>query len=105
MRISTTAGQVYSPLLNRVLLQWSLHNIGQEVNGKTGKVNADINWDEAIQIYSPQQQTGVAVIDSGMMDHPEISLRLGGKILEQNGIVGVEMITTDWWTTHRLGFC
>ena len=72
-------------------LQWSLHNIGQEVNGKTGKVNADINWDEAIQIYNPQQQTGVAVIDSGVaMNHPEISLRLGGKILEQNGIVGVD---------------
>ena len=73
------------------LQQWSLHNAGQEVNGKTGKVNADINWKEAMQIYKPQKQIGVAVIDSGVaMDHPEISLRLGGKVLEQNGVTGVD---------------
>ena len=72
-------------------LQWSLHNTGQTVNGKTGKVNADINWNEAIQIYKPQKKTGVAVIDSGVaMDHPEINLRLGGKVLEQNGVLGVD---------------
>jgi hypothetical protein len=72
-------------------LQWSLNNTGQEVNGKTGKVNADINWAEAMQIYKPQNQIGVAVIDSGVaIDHPEISFRLGGKVLEQNGVIGVD---------------
>jgi hypothetical protein len=44
-----------------------------------------------MQIYKPQKQIGVAVIDSGVaMDHPEISLRLGGKVLEQNGVTGVD---------------
>ena len=71
--------------------QWALQNIGQEVNGKIGNANADINWIKAMQIYNPQKQIGVSVIDSGVaMDHPEINLRLGGKVLEQNGISGVD---------------
>ena len=72
-----------SPLQNQGMTCNGLHNTGQTVNGKTGKVNAD-NWNEAIQIYNPQKKTGVAVIDSGVaMDHPEINLRLGGKVLDK----------------------
>lgn len=72
-------------------LQWSLKNTGQQINGKSGSPNADIRWEEAMTIYNPKRQIGVAVIDSGVaMDHPELSLRLGGKVLEQNGISGID---------------
>ena len=61
----------------------------KEVNRPTGKVNADINWKEAMQIYKPQKQIGVAVIDSGVaFDHPDLASNIWrniGEILE-NGI-------------------
>ena len=72
-------------------MQWALSNEGQDVNGKLGLVNADIRWSEAMGIYKPKKQVGVAVIDSGVaMDHPELTSRLGGKVLEQNGVAGVD---------------
>jgi hypothetical protein len=47
MQTSIIAGQpLQSSSEPEYLQQWSLHNVGQEVNGKTGKVNADINWKE-----------------------------------------------------------
>ena len=58
MLILITEGQAWSPLQNQGMTRnGSLHNTGQTVNGKTGKVNADINWNEAIQIYNPQKKT------------------------------------------------
>ncbi len=71
--------------------QWFLNNTGQEVNGKVGLAGADIEWIRAMEIYNPQKETGVAVVDSGVaLRHPEIALELGGKVLEQDGRTGVD---------------
>ncbi len=68
-------------------LQWSLYNSGQEVNGISGTFDADIDWEEAMTLYDPQDDVVVAVIDSGVaLDHPEVGPRLGGMTAEMNGI-------------------
>ena len=54
--------------------QWALHNTGQLVNGRNGPADADIDWPEAMDFYSPTASVIVAVIDSGVaLDHPEIT--------------------------------
>jgi len=52
--------------------QWSLNNTGQTVNGIAGTAGVDINWPEAIDLYTSDEQVIVGVIDTGMgIDHPE----------------------------------
>lgn len=56
--------------------QWSLNNVGQTVNGITGTNNADINYPEAMDIFSGSSNSGtiVAVLDSGIeYDHPDFA--------------------------------
>jgi subtilisin family serine protease len=45
---------------------WGLHNIGQQVNGLTGTVDADIDAQEAWDITTGSADTVVAVIDTGV---------------------------------------
>jgi subtilisin family serine protease len=53
--------------------QWYLHNTGQVANGVAGTSDADIDWLEAMAVYSPLSSVIVAVIDSGVsLDHPDI---------------------------------
>jgi len=53
--------------------QWSLQNSGQIVNGIGGPPDIDIDWPEAMDIYTGTADVIVAVIDSGVaVDHPEI---------------------------------
>lgn len=56
--------------------QWSLNNVGQTVNGITGTNNADINYPEAMDIFSGSSNSGVtvAVLDTGIeYDHPDFA--------------------------------
>ena len=46
--------------------QWALNNTGQLVNGVSGPANVDINWLEAMEIYTSDTPVVVAVIDSGV---------------------------------------
>ena len=58
-------------------LQWALHNTGQEVNGREGPPDVDIDWPEAIDIFTGTEQVVVAVIDSGVaLPHPDIEPRI-----------------------------
>jgi hypothetical protein len=53
--------------------QWGLHNTGQNIQGIAGSADADIDWPEAMDLFSPSDTVTVAVIDSGVaVDHPEI---------------------------------
>ena len=53
--------------------QWSLHNSGQLVNGIAGSGDIDIDWPEAMDIFTQTGEVIVAVLDSGIaLDHPEI---------------------------------
>jgi subtilisin family serine protease len=53
---------------------WGLHNIGQTVDGTTGKADADIDAPEAWDISTGSPNVIVAVIDSGIAyDHPDLA--------------------------------
>ena len=55
--------------------QWSLQNTGQTVNGANGNSDFDINWPEAMDIFTGTTPVIVAVVDSGVaFDHPELFL-------------------------------
>jgi len=58
--------------------QWGLHNTGQELNGKIGKPDADIDAPEAWDIEKGNTNpVTVAVLDSGIdFDHPEFASRI-----------------------------
>lgn len=57
--------------------QWSLHNTGQVVNGVAGPADVDIDWPEAMDVFTGTGSVVVAVIDSGVeIDHPEIGPNL-----------------------------
>jgi subtilisin family serine protease len=54
--------------------QWSLHNLGQIVNGQSGPANVDIDWLEAMDLFTPASPTIVAVLDSGVaLLHPDLA--------------------------------
>ncbi|MGC4098411.1 MAG: S8 family serine peptidase [Nitrospira sp.] len=54
--------------------QWSLHNIGQTVDGTAGRPDADIDAPEAWDISTGSPNVIVAVIDSGIAyDHPDLA--------------------------------
>ena len=53
---------------------WGLHNIGQTVDGKSGKADADIDAPEAWDISTGSPNVIVAIIDSGIAyDHPDLA--------------------------------
>jgi len=61
-------------------LQWYLS--GDYLGNET----STISWKEALEIYSPKQSIGVAVIDTGIANsHPDLANMRGGMIAEQNG--------------------
>gem|GEM_PF-2618447 len=50
---------------------WGLDNTGQDINGNTSTNDADIDWPEAMEVFtgnSDQNITGtiIAVIDTGV---------------------------------------
>ena len=54
-------------------LQWGLTNTGQLVQNVQGVADVDIDWEEAIDLYTSTNEVIVAVIDSGIaIDHPEL---------------------------------
>ncbi len=66
------------PLLPR---QWNLHNTGQPFpipGGKdTGSPGSDIDYPEALEVFIPQQEVLVAVVDTGVdYDHPDLAERM-----------------------------
>ncbi len=57
----------------RYVDQWSLQNTGQLVNGISGPANVDINWPDAMTIFTGFSEVVVAVIDSGVAYlHPDL---------------------------------
>lgn len=53
--------------------QWALHNTGQTVNGGAGPSDVDIDWPEAMDLFTGSSEVVVAVIDSGAaLDHPDL---------------------------------
>ncbi len=53
--------------------QWSLNNTGQKVNAISGSIDVDIDWLEAMQIYTPKTPIVVAVIDTGVAGSNPVS--------------------------------
>ena len=63
--------------------QWSLHNTGQLVNGRNGPADADIDWPEAMERYTPVDLVTIAVVDTGVaFDHPELIHRTWANVVE-----------------------
>lgn len=57
--------------------QWSLHNLGQIVNGQGGPADVDIDWPEAMDLFQPVRETVVAVLDSGVaLLHPDLEANI-----------------------------
>ena len=57
----------------RYVNQWSLQNTGQLVNGVSGPVDVDIDWPEAMTMFTGFSEVIVAVIDSGVaILHPDL---------------------------------
>ena len=72
--------------------QWSLHNTGQVVNGKSGPAGIDIRWPEANLVYKPKSPLIVGVIDSGVtLLHPDLVASIHAKTSESaNGFNGID---------------
>lgn len=66
--------------------QWYLHNTGQEANAVSGAEDIDIDWPEAMDIYSGTETILVAVLGTGIAyDHPELASKMWAN---QNEIPG-----------------
>lgn len=53
--------------------QWYLDNQGQVVNGQAGVNDIDVDWPEAMDMFTGTSEVIVAIIDSGVaFDHPEL---------------------------------
>ena len=58
-------------------LQWGLHNFGQEIRGRTGEIDADIDAPEGWAKTTGDHEVRVAVLDTGVdLDHPDLDGRL-----------------------------
>jgi subtilisin family serine protease len=70
---------------------WGLNNTGQNVNGTTGTVEADIDAIEAWDITTGSNNVVVAVIDSGVdYNHPDLAANIWINVAEQTGTQGVD---------------
>jgi subtilisin family serine protease len=70
---------------------WGLHNTGQNVNGTTGTVGADIDAIEAWDTTTGSINVVVAVIDSGVdYNHPDLAANIWINVAEQTGTSGVD---------------
>ena len=80
--------QSYDPFFG---YQWYLDNTGQTIRYISGNANIDIGWKDAIGRYRKQNNTYVAVLDSGFArDHPELQGRLAISTAESTGTLGVD---------------
>lgn len=80
--------QSYDPFFG---YQWYLDNTGQTIRYLSGNANIDIGWKDAIGRYRKQNNTYVAVLDSGFArDHPELQGRLAISTAEYTGTLGVD---------------
>ncbi len=53
--------------------QWYLENVGQVVNGNSGPVDIDIDWEASLTAPGTSEPIIVAVVDSGLaFNHPDI---------------------------------
>ena len=58
-------------------LQWGLHNTGQQILGISGKVDADIDLPEALDITKGSQDIIIAIVDTGVdLSHPDLVSKL-----------------------------
>jgi len=58
-------------------LQWGLHNTGQQILGISGKVDADIDLPEALDITKGSQDIIIAIVDTGGgLTHPDLVSKL-----------------------------
>jgi subtilisin family serine protease len=70
---------------------WGLHNTGQDVNGTTGTVGADIDAIEAWDTTTGSINVVVAVIDSGVdYNHPDLAANIWINQAELTGTPGVD---------------
>lgn len=66
--------------------QWALHNIGQQVNNHSGNEDIDIDWPEAMEIYTGTKDIIVAVVDSGIQGfHQDLSANMWINLNEISG--------------------
>lgn len=58
-------------------LQWAVHNTGQDINGRPGTADADIDGPEAWALTTGSPDVIVALIDSGVdYNHPDLSTNI-----------------------------
>jgi subtilisin family serine protease len=57
-------------------LLWGLHNTGQSIQGQIGVPDADIDAPEAWALHTGDEWVIVAIIDSGVNEHPDIVAKL-----------------------------
>jgi len=71
--IGTVAADQLIPTDSQFNLQWNMHNIGQNISGLPGTIDADIDAPEAWALHTGvgSEQVVVAVLDSGILSHVE----------------------------------
>lgn len=77
-------------------MQWPLANTGQSAGGVAGASGADIQAPAAWSLSTGGAQVIVAVLDSGVSDHPD----LAGRILPGWNVPQGSAVTTDVCNSH-----
>jgi len=100
----TVAGPPSIPNDPHFASQWALQNVGQEVNGKTGKPGADIQALSAWDIYSGSAAVIVAIVGTGVDPHAEFADRLlEGYVAPSAGGDPFSTLDSAWVGTHVAG--
>jgi subtilisin family serine protease len=85
---------VDDPLFGRL---WGLHNTGQEIEGRAGTPDADIDAPEAWARGTGSAGVVVAVIDSGAdLTHEDLAASLWVNEAERDGVAGVDDDGNGW---------